>query len=803
MGRAGGSSLFAWVVSSLDIGQAYTSPRLIPLVLSLAAALAAVGWLAFWQHNRARQFDLRRRRALRRAREESVLRERVRESEEKFRFLLESIEDYASFMLRPDGRICSWNTGAQRMLGYAEGEVLDRHVSLFYTPEARMARQVEAVLRQAGVEGRWREEGWRVRSDGARIWTEVTTRALYDDAGAILGFAKVIHDLTERRRAEESLRILAEVGTTLSTSLDYREVLAGVARLMVPVLADWAVVDMLEDGQAERVEVAVADPAQEELARSYRRFAPDLREAKAPTARVLRTGEPELISDVTPEYLAATTRSAEHARLAMELRMRSLIVVPLMARGQILGSLALIMAESGRRYSPRDLLVARDIARRAAVAVDNVRLLESAREARGEAERRAREEGALRRATAAIGAAFTIDAMVHQIAQSALTATNADGALVERVDRRTGQISVVAVAGSRVLPLGAQMAYEGSLAQTVIERGEPEIISRLKEARERISPDLFGSCADCASLAVPLIDADETIGALILLREPGRTEFRPHEVERARTFADLAALAFRKVFLLEEAERRRIELQEVLESRSRLMRGFSHDVKNPLNAADGFMQLLQEGILGELGVRQKVGVDRARRAVAEAIRLIDELLDFAREETGEISIERHPVELPTTVRDLVEEYRAQAEMKAISLRTELPVEHPVFESDAMRIRQILGNLLTNAIKYTPEGVVLVRVATDNSIGAPAAGRWSLVSITDSGPGLTPAEQEVLFQEFRRLNTAAGTSGAGIGLASSRRIARALGGEITVASEPGRGATFTLWLPLTEEGRDYE
>lgn len=285
MGSAVVSSVLLWVESVRAI------PGTPLVLISLTAVAAAVGLFAFRQHRLARHFDRRRRRAVRRARAESVLREKIRESEERFRFLLESVEDYASFMLSPDGRITSWNAGAQRLLGYGEEEVLDRPVSIFYPPEERASRHAEAILRRTAVEGSCREEGWRVR-------------------------------------------------------------------------ADWAVVDMLEDGRAERIEVAVANPAREELARAYRRFAPDLHESQVPTVRVLRTGEPELIADVTPEFLSGATKSPEHARLAQELEMRSAIVVPLLARGQIMGALSLIMAESGRRYGPADLALARDIARR-------------------------------------------------------------------------------------------------------------------------------------------------------------------------------------------------------------------------------------------------------------------------------------------------------------------------------------------------------------------------------------------------------------------------------------------------------
>jgi PAS domain S-box-containing protein len=792
---AGGCVPFsATAGNELEAGSAGRGLPIVYTALTLSAVLV-VGLFGIKQRSLARQVDRRRRRAERRARKEIALRTQIRESEERYRFLLESVEDYANFMLDASGRVASWNAGAERLLGYGEAEVLGRHVSLFYAPQERIAGHPAEVLRRAAAGGRYREEGWRVRKDGSRIWADVTTKALWDERGHLLGFAKVTRDLTERRRAEESLRVLAETGTTLAASLDYRQILTGLAQLMVPVLADWSVLDMLEDGEVQRVEVAVADPEWADLARRYREYPPDLADGRSPAARVLRTGRPELIPEVTPGFLEAATRSPEHNRLALDLKMRSVIIVPLVVRGQILGALSLIMAESGRRFCSDDLALASDIARRAALAVENVRLLELAREARGEAERRAREEAALRRAATAIGAAFTIEEMVEQIAQSALMATNADGALVERVGQGLHEVEVVAVAGERKLPLGARMTYAGSLAQSVIERGDSELIPCLSETTGRVSPELLHTCSICAVLAVPLIDAGEAIGALILLREPEKNAFRPDEVARARTFADLAALAFRKVRLLEDSERRSIELQQVMESRSRLMRGFSHDVKNPLGAADGFLQLLEEGIMGDIDERQREAMGRARRAIAEALKLIDELLAFARAEAGELTVESRALDLRATVREVVEGYRAGAEAKGLAISGRVPEHFPIIDSDASRVRQILGNLLTNAIKYTPAGEVRVELELGRGGAISRSGSWAAVAVVDSGPGISPAEQSELFQEFSRLDSAASMAGAGIGLAISRRIAHALGGDITVASEMGRGSTFTLWLPI--------
>lgn len=252
--------------------------------------------------------------------------------------------------------------------------------------------------------------------------------------------------------------------------------------------------------------------------------------------------------------------------------------------------------------------------------------------------------------------------------------------------------------------------------------------------------------------------------------------------------------------LREESEHRREELERITASRNRLIRGFTHDVKNPLGAADGFLQLLEAGIMDGLTEQQKGSVARSRRAIGAALHLIEDLLELARAETGAIAIEWATTDVRVAAREAAEEYRAQAEANGLTMRTEIPVEFPSIESDMTRIRQILGNLISNAVKYTRQGGVTVGVKIRSGGSAPGPGRWAAVEVSDTGPGIPEAQRQLLFQEFRRLETAAGEKGAGVGLAISERIARALGGEITVESEVGRGSTFTLWLPLESDQR---
>ena len=244
-----------------------------------------------------------------------------------------------------------------------------------------------------------------------------------------------------------------------------------------------------------------------------------------------------------------------------------------------------------------------------------------------------------------------------------------------------------------------------------------------------------------------------------------------------------------------EAERRREELERMTESRAQLMRGFTHDVKNPLGAAVGLLDILEEGMVNGLTAQQKENVSRARRSIGTALELIDDLLELARAEAGELQIEYAPTQVGQIAQEVAEAQRGQADTKGLALTIEVLEALPSIDSDPSRVRQILGNLLSNAVKYTEKGSIDVRVQTRAGRNAPGPGRWIAVDISDTGPGIPEKQRRLLFEEFRRLQTAGDERGIGIGLAISRTIARALDGDVTVESEVGRGSTFALWLPI--------
>jgi signal transduction histidine kinase len=265
-------------------------------------------------------------------------------------------------------------------------------------------------------------------------------------------------------------------------------------------------------------------------------------------------------------------------------------------------------------------------------------------------------------------------------------------------------------------------------------------------------------------------------------------------VVRAGIFGQLAALAYEKVRLLEEAHERRRVVEHAIQSRSRLMRGFSHDVKNPIGAADGFAELLSLGVYGELSAEQRASIDRMRRNIHSALALLEDLHELARAETGDIAPASEPVDLAALARSLGEEYHAMARGRGLSLSVEAERDGPIIETDRARVRQIAANLLSNAIKYTEHGSVTVR-ARHQAAGPSGEERgWAVLEVIDSGAGIPADKQDYIFEEFSRLG-GGDSAGAGLGLAISKLLARGVGGHITVASELGRGSTFTLWLPL--------
>lgn len=339
-------------------------------------------------------------------------------------------------------------------------------------------------------------------------------------------------------------------------------------------------------------------------------------------------------------------------------------------------------------------------------------------------------------------------------------------------------------------PLSTERQITGrTFCHYAVVTDEPLVIPDTRAHDEYSQVPTVESLGVAAYLGIPLKTLDgQVIGSFCAV------DFEPHEwTERdIEIVTELAASVLREVELRAAIK----ESHRLAESRARLVRGFSHDLKNPLGAAMGHTELLEEGILGELNERQRESVGRIRALVRTAVDLINDLVELARAEVGEFDIHPEPVDLAALTREIVDEYRAQIEAAGLTLVTETAADCPPIHSDPRRLRQVIGNLISNAVKYNvPGGRVMMRSEIREE-GYPRAphGRWAAIEVEDTGFGIPPEQQHLVFREFTRLRPDT-AEGAGLGLAISRSVAKALGGEITLRSTPGEGTTFTLWVPV--------
>jgi signal transduction histidine kinase len=283
-----------------------------------------------------------------------------------------------------------------------------------------------------------------------------------------------------------------------------------------------------------------------------------------------------------------------------------------------------------------------------------------------------------------------------------------------------------------------------------------------------------------------------------------REEIRRVERMNALLAAVLAPLALgsalvvfwmgrRVLYFAQAIDRDRSALARSIEARAALMRGVTHDVKNPLSAASGYAELLEEGVAGPLTAEQTEMLQRMRRLIRVSVDTVSELLELSQAEAGRLRIERVATDLTRLVREIVDDYRAAAREKQLSVEVTLPDTPVQVATDPARVRQIVANLLSNAIKYTPSGGRLaVRLRTEQGNGASPP---AYVEVSDSGPGVPEELRERVFEEFFRVPSTSGVAdGTGVGLAISRRLARLLDGDITLTGAPGGGASFTLRLP---------
>jgi PAS domain S-box-containing protein len=855
-----------------------------------------------------------------------------RQSEERFRILVESVKDYAIFMLDPAGRVATWNAGAERIKGYRAAEIIGEHFSRFYPKEDVAAGKCDMELEVAARDGRFEDEGWRVRKDGTSFWANVVITALRSHTGELIGFAKVTRDLTDRMKVEqERLRIgqlarervnmLAKLADRLAAATASHEVgQAVIAEGMEFAGADTCTLYLLNEQTmvleliAERgcnpsvvekirsLSAESGNPAYEvgigrsegiwvETAEDYAQRIPAIANLKSEGPRtkafwcvplsaegrvigMLGVGfhEPRAFSLDEREFVGTFARQsgqalararrmeAERAAAALAERFRSSFATTLRSIGDAViatdaeGQVTLMNAiaeeitgwrehEAGGRplaevfhivnehtravvQSPVEkvletggivglanhtVLIARD-GRETPIddsgapirgengAIEGVVLVFRDVTARKRLEAQA---NFFAEATEALSESLDYETTVARVARLAVPRL-ADWCAIDLVVDAQGLPKRVAVA--HVDP--AKVALANEIYAKYPPRlddagGLPNVLRTGRSELYREIPDelLVATCVDeehlriarelrlCSAMIVPLLARGRVLGAMTFVFAESGKHYGDDDLTFAEELARRCAIAVENAHIFASEQEARKSADVANRAKDEFLAVVSHELRTPLNAIMGWAKMLASQEFDER--RRQRAVDTIERNAVAMAQLIEDLLDMSRVISGKMRLQVQSVDLVRIVEAAVETIQPAAAAREIHVAQVLDTTVPHLTGDPTRLQQVVWNLLSNAVKFTPKGgrigVVLRKV--DSCLQ---------VLVSDTGKGIAPTFLANVFDAFRQeeASTTRTRGGLGLGLAISRQLVELHGGQITAQSEgEGLGATFIVSLPI--------
>ena len=605
------------------------------------------------------------------------------------------------------------------------------------------------------------------------------------------GVVAYTRDITAEKRILETQRFLSRVGEVAASSLEYEAALAAVARLALPTLSDYCVVDLLdESGIVRRVATAHADPALDPIVDRLRAAVPTL-DSGSFVAEVLRTGRPKW-GTATPTVVHSVSTAPDFLEAVTLLAPESFCCVPMIARNRTLGSLHLVRtAATGRRpFTPDDVALAEEMARRAALAIDNAHLFRAEHVARERVER-------LQRVTSAL-AAVSAERDIAEILVSNLTEVLHPHlvAFFRVADDATGGKHLQLVSDRGLSPADerrfASFPLDGPapLAE-IVRTGEAVFLESHDAFRARYPfwPEGGRVGTEEAWVAIGLRSSmGEALGGISFGFAEHR-EFTREERRYVQAIAFQGAQALERVSLDQAERRARHVAEEANRAKMEFLAVMSHELRTPLNAIAGYAELIDLGIHGPVTSEMRTAIGNIQRSQRHLLGLIDEVLTFARLDSGRSQFHLTAVDADVVVRDVEPLVRPQMTERALDHVHEASPRPAIACADRERVEQIVVNLLSNAIKFTEPGG---RITTSVS----ATEKAVMIRVGDTGIGIAEDKLMDIFEPFVQADaTLTRTrSGAGLGLAIARKLATAMGGDLTVESRVGTGTTFTLSLP---------
>jgi signal transduction histidine kinase len=478
--------------------------------------------------------------------------------------------------------------------------------------------------------------------------------------------------------------------------------------------------------------------------------------------------------------------------VARTLGMRSGVWVPMLREGTPIGVITVTRAEPGP-FSGSEIGLLKTFADQAVIAIENVRLFKELQERTGELTRSVGELRALGEVGQAISSTLDLRAVLSTIVVRATQLSGTDAGVIYEYDeprevfvpRATEHLEAEIVETMLATPVRKGEGATGRLAEILEPIQVPDILAAPAESRVRGALVRAGYRA---LLAVPLVREGHLLGGLTVIRK-ATGAFAPEVIELLRTFATQSALAIQNARLFLEIEDKSRQLEAASRHKSEFLANMSHELRTPLNAIIGFSEVLAEKMFGEVNAKQAEYLQDILESGRHLLSLINDILDLSKIEAGHMELETADFDLPSAIENALILVRERVTRRGITLGLTIDERLGMVRGDERKVKQILLNLLSNALKFTPEGGRI-------DVGAGRHDEMAEVSVADTGIGIAPADQETVFEEFRQVGTAERKAeGTGLGLALTRKFVELHGGKIWVQSELGRGSTFTFTLPV--------
>jgi GAF domain-containing protein/anti-sigma regulatory factor (Ser/Thr protein kinase) len=498
------------------------------------------------------------------------------------------------------------------------------------------------------------------------------------------------------------------------------------------------------------------------------------------------------VHDVSAEK---ETEYPEARRLHQIAGARTVLGTPLLRQGEPIGSIV-IRRQEVRPFTEKQIKLLETFADQAVIAIENVRLFQELQERTQQLMDSVEEMKALSEVGQAVSSTLDLETVLETIVARAVELAGTDCGVIYEYEEAAQEFNLRAshrmeAEAVEVLRAARIRLGEGATGQAASTRAPVQIPDSTQDSERTVSRvrPVLNRLGYRSLLTVPILREQEIMGGLTVWRRQVG-EFDPEVVKLLQTFATQSALAIHNARLFREIQAKGRELEAANRHKSEFLANVSHELRTPLNAIIGFSEVMQERLFGELNEKQAEYMDDILSSGRHLLSLINDILDLSKIEAGRMELEVTTFHLPDAIENALLLVRERASRHGIKLHRVIDNRLGDFTGDERKVKQILVNLLTNAVKFTPEGG---QIKVEAGVGDSAV----IVSVTDTGIGIAREDQEAIFEEFRQAsgNYAQKREGTGLGLTLTKRFVEMHGGKIWVESELGKGSTFTFTLPI--------